>query len=84
MEFDARTTDRLPFHDFDQAEQAHAGATEPSREARRDGICSEFRCSADSTRTSFAESPDSRGSSRPRWGSLSRRSETRVIRSSSS
>jgi CRP/FNR family transcriptional regulator/CRP/FNR family cyclic AMP-dependent transcriptional regulator len=33
MEFDPRT-DRLPFHDPDEAEQARAGATAPSRDAR--------------------------------------------------
>ena len=27
MEFDERFTDRLPFHDPDEAEQAHPGAT---------------------------------------------------------
>ena len=35
MEFDRRSTDRLPFHDPDEAEQAHAGATAPSRDAQR-------------------------------------------------
>ena len=34
MEFDQRSTDRLPFHDPDEAEQAHAGATASSRDAR--------------------------------------------------
>src|SRR5262245_37687752 len=33
MEFDRRT-DRLPFHDPDEAEPGHAGATAPSRDAR--------------------------------------------------
>ena len=33
MEFDPRT-DRLPFNDPDEAEQARAGATEPSHDAR--------------------------------------------------
>jgi CRP-like cAMP-binding protein len=35
MEFDPRSTDRLPFHDPDEAEQASAGATEPSRDPQR-------------------------------------------------
>ena len=35
MEFDPRSTDRLPFHDPDEAEQASAGATEPSRDPKR-------------------------------------------------
>ena len=35
MEFDPRSTDRLPFHEPDEAEQAHAGTTEPSRDAQR-------------------------------------------------
>ncbi len=35
MEFDPRSADRLPFHDPDEAEQVHAGATEPSRDAQR-------------------------------------------------
>jgi CRP/FNR family cyclic AMP-dependent transcriptional regulator len=35
MEFDPRSPDRLPFHDPDEAEQAHAGETEPSRDAQR-------------------------------------------------
>jgi hypothetical protein len=35
MEFDPGSTDRLPFHDPDEAEQGHAGATEPSRDAQR-------------------------------------------------
>ena len=34
MEFDQRFTDRLPFHDPDEAEQAQAGATESSGDAR--------------------------------------------------
>ena len=34
MEFDQRSTDRLPFHDPDEAEQALAGATAPSSDAR--------------------------------------------------
>jgi CRP/FNR family transcriptional regulator, cyclic AMP receptor protein len=34
MEFDPRATDRLPFHDPDEAAQAHAGATASSRDAR--------------------------------------------------
>ena len=34
MEFDRRSVDRLPFHDPDEAEQAHAGATALSRDAR--------------------------------------------------
>ncbi len=33
MEFDPRT-DRLPFHDPDEAEQARAGAPVPSHDAR--------------------------------------------------
>ena len=35
MEIDPRTTDRLPFHDPDEAEQAYAGAVEPSGDAQR-------------------------------------------------
>src|ERR1700738_985979 len=35
MEFDPRAPDRLPFHDPDEAEQAHAGETEPSPDAQR-------------------------------------------------
>jgi CRP/FNR family cyclic AMP-dependent transcriptional regulator len=35
MEFDPRSTDRLPFHDPEEGEQASAGATEPSRDAQR-------------------------------------------------
>ena len=34
MEFDQRFTDRLPFHDPDEAEQALAGATASSRDPR--------------------------------------------------
>lgn len=34
MEFDRRSVDRLPFHDPDETEQAHAGATALSRDAR--------------------------------------------------
>ena len=34
MEFDERFTDRLPFHDSDEAEQAHPGATASSGDAR--------------------------------------------------
>jgi CRP/FNR family cyclic AMP-dependent transcriptional regulator len=34
MEFDERFTDRLPFHDPDEAEQAHPGATVSSGDAR--------------------------------------------------
>jgi CRP-like cAMP-binding protein len=34
MEFDQRSTDRLPFHDPDEAGQAHAGAPEFTRDAR--------------------------------------------------
>src|SRR5258708_30110622 len=34
MEIDPRITDRLPFHDPDGAEQAYAGAAEPSGDAR--------------------------------------------------
>src|SRR5258705_8399645 len=34
MEFDQRFTDRLPFHDPDEAEQAHLGAPTSSRDAR--------------------------------------------------
>ena len=34
MEFDQRITDRLPFHDPDEAEQALAGATASSRDPR--------------------------------------------------
>ncbi len=34
MEIDPRITDRLPFHDPDEAEQAYAGAAEPSGDAR--------------------------------------------------
>jgi hypothetical protein len=39
MEFDQRSTDRLPFHDPDEAGQAHTGATASSRdvELTRDG-----------------------------------------------
>ena len=35
MEIDPRITDRLPFHDPDEAEQAYAGAVEPSGDAQR-------------------------------------------------
>ena len=35
MEFDRRSTDRLLFHDPDEAEQASAGATELSRDPKR-------------------------------------------------
>ncbi len=35
MEFDPRSSDRLPFHDPDQVQRAHAGATELSRDAQR-------------------------------------------------
>lgn len=34
MEFDRRSTDRLPFHDPDEAEPAPAGATAPVRDPR--------------------------------------------------
>ena len=34
MEFDQRSPDRLPFHDPDEAGQAHAGATASSRDAQ--------------------------------------------------
>ena len=34
MEFDPGSIDRLPFHDPDEAERAHASATESSRDAR--------------------------------------------------
>jgi hypothetical protein len=34
MEFDQRFTDRLPFHDPDEAEQSHLGVTASSRDAR--------------------------------------------------
>ena len=34
MEFDRGPSDRLPFHDPDEAEQAHAGTTAFSRDAR--------------------------------------------------
>jgi CRP/FNR family cyclic AMP-dependent transcriptional regulator len=34
MEFDERFTDRLPFHDPDEAEQAHPGATVSSGDVR--------------------------------------------------
>src|SRR5260370_15899114 len=34
MESDPRTTDRLPFHDPHEAEQAYAGAAEPSGDAQ--------------------------------------------------
>ena len=34
MEFDRRSIDRLPFHDPDEAEQPHLGATAPPRDAR--------------------------------------------------
>src|SRR5260370_16405544 len=34
MEIDPRTTDRLPFHDPDETEQAYAGAAEPSGDAQ--------------------------------------------------
>jgi len=34
MEFDQRSTDRLPFHDPDEAGQAHPGATASSRDAQ--------------------------------------------------
>jgi hypothetical protein len=34
MEFDQRSTDRLPFHDPDEAEQALAGAAASSRDPR--------------------------------------------------
>ena len=34
MEFDRRTTERLPFHDPDEAEPAHPVAPAPSRDAR--------------------------------------------------
>lgn len=34
MEFDPRSTDRLPFHDLDEGEQAHAGATVAPRDTR--------------------------------------------------
>ena len=34
MEFDQRSTDRLPFHDPDEAEQAHPGVPASSRDAR--------------------------------------------------
>jgi CRP/FNR family transcriptional regulator, cyclic AMP receptor protein len=34
MEFDERFTDRLPFHDPDETEQAHAGSTASSGDAR--------------------------------------------------
>jgi hypothetical protein len=35
MEIDPRPTDRLPFHGPDEAEQAHAGAIELSRDTQR-------------------------------------------------
>jgi CRP/FNR family transcriptional regulator, cyclic AMP receptor protein len=34
MEFDPRSTDRLPFHELDEPAQAHAGGTAASRDAR--------------------------------------------------
>lgn len=34
MEFDQPFTDRLPFHDPDETDPAHAGASAPSRDAR--------------------------------------------------
>jgi CRP/FNR family transcriptional regulator, cyclic AMP receptor protein len=34
LEFGPRSTDRLPFHDPDEAEQAQVGATTPSQDAR--------------------------------------------------
>src|SRR6266540_1006950 len=34
MEFDHRSIDRLPFHDPDEAEHAHAGATASARDAK--------------------------------------------------
>jgi CRP/FNR family cyclic AMP-dependent transcriptional regulator len=34
MEFDQPFADRLPFHDPDEADPAHAGASAPSRDAR--------------------------------------------------
>ncbi|PYO57194.1 MAG: hypothetical protein DMD83_10485 [Candidatus Rokuibacteriota bacterium] len=34
MEFDHRSIDRLPFHDPDEVEHAHAGATESARDAK--------------------------------------------------
>jgi CRP/FNR family cyclic AMP-dependent transcriptional regulator len=34
MEFDPRFAERLPFHEPDEAEPAHVGATEPSRDAK--------------------------------------------------
>jgi CRP-like cAMP-binding protein len=34
MEFDPRSTDRLPFHDPAETESPHASATAPSRDAR--------------------------------------------------
>ncbi len=34
MEIDPRTADRLPFHDPDEAEQAYAGAAEPSSDGQ--------------------------------------------------
>ena len=35
MAFDPRSTDRLPFHDPDETEPAHAGAPAPSPDAQR-------------------------------------------------
>ena len=60
MELDPRI--RLPFHDPDEAEQ-HTLARPSLPAMRSSGICSEFRSSAGSTRTSFAGSPNIRGSS---------------------
>src|SRR5438552_10227605 len=34
MEFDHRSIDRLPFHDPEEVEHAHAGATESARDAK--------------------------------------------------
>ena len=81
MEIDPRI--RSPFHDPDEAEQSYAGAAEPFGDVSY-GICSEFRSSAGSTRTSFAGSPNTRGSSTLRRELSSLKLAMRVIHSSSS
>ena len=68
MEFDQQT-DRLPFHDPDEAEQVRADTTAPSHDARirhlqRVPLFSGFN------EPSFVGSPGSRGSSRLRRGLL--------------
>jgi hypothetical protein len=71
MEFDERT-DRLPFNDLEEAEQARAAPVEPSHDPRIRHL-QRVPLFSGSTRTSFVGSPGSRGSAKFRWAPSSRR-----------